>query len=480
MTTEPPKGLKANLTRLFTTILSESAFNRCTKQEVYRPLLFALCFFHSVLLERKKFQTLGWNVICDFNDSDFDICENLMVVLLEEYAETPWEALKYLIAEANYGGRVTDDWDRRVLRSYINHSFNDEAMQTPHFQLSSSTTYFIPESTDLQSLKEYVATLPGSDKPEVFGQHPNADIASQIKESNNILDTLLSLQPQISTGAGMSRETLVSGILGDLDKKVPDFIDYEATVTVFKNDASPFSVVLLQEIKRYNNLLAKIRRSIVELQNGIKGIVVMTAELEETFGSIYEGKVPPSWGSAYSSLKPLAAWIRDLVLRIEHFAEWARGNEPKQFWLGAFTFPTGFLTSVLQKFARKNNVAVDALSWEFIAIQEDDPALQSYQKEGVLIRNLYLEGASWDRKNNCLKEPKPMELITTLPSILFKPVESKKKTTKGVYTCPLYIFPIRSGTRERPSFIIAMELKSGGFDQDFWIKRGTACLTSLA
>jgi dynein heavy chain len=73
-----------------------------------------------------------------------------------------------------------------------------------------------------------------------------------------------------------------------------------------------------------------------------------------------------------------------------------------------------------------------------------------------------------------------MELITALPPILFKPVEAKKKATKGTYVCPLYIFPIRSGTRERPSFIIAMELKAGGFDQDFWINRGTAVLTTLA
>ena len=65
MTTEPPKGLKANMNRLYTNLITEESFERCTKSEIYKKLLFSLCFFHSVLIERKKFLTLGWNVVCD-------------------------------------------------------------------------------------------------------------------------------------------------------------------------------------------------------------------------------------------------------------------------------------------------------------------------------------------------------------------------------------------------------------------------------
>ncbi|KAJ3056563.1 Dynein heavy chain 2, axonemal [Rhizophlyctis rosea] len=480
MVTEPPKGIKANMMRLFNGF-TEEQFNRCTKPEIYKRLIFGLCFFHSVLLERKKFLTLGWNVTSDFNDSDFDICENLMVVLLDEYTETPWDALKYLIAEANYGGRVTDDWDRRVLRSYITHLFNEEAISTPQYKVSSMPNYFIPDTLDLQGFRDYAGTLPAFDKPEVFGQHPNADIASQIRESEGILQTLLSLAPQTSSGAGASREEKVLTVSSDILRRLPDDIDYEGTYNQVKHDMSPLNVVLLQEIKRYIDLLQRIRKSLLELQNGIKGIVVMSPELEETFNCIFEGRVPPSWGKAYASLKPLAAWTRELGMRVEFFADWAKNGEPKLFWLGAFTFPTGFLTAVLQKTARKNNIPVDVLSWEFTVLQlEDDNHIQQAPKEGVYIRNLYLEGASWDKKNNCLKEPKPMELITALPPIHFKPVESKKKATKGMYTCPLYYYPIRSGTRERPSFIIALELKAGIHDYDFYVKRGTAALASLA
>lgn len=324
MTTEPPKGIKANLVRLYAGFTEEN-FNRCRKPDVYKKLLFSLCFFHSVLLERKKFLTLGWNVTADFNDSDFDICEDLMVVLLNEYEEIPWDALKYLIAEANYGGRITDDWDRRVLRSYINLLFSEEAIQTPQFKVSALPNYYIPETTELQGFREYVASLPTFDKPEVFGQHSNADIASQIRESDNMLQSLVSLQPQITIGAGASREDKVYAIAVDILRKLPEDIDYDATFKMVQHEMSPANVVLLQEISRYNDLLRKMRKSLNELQNGIKGIVVMSPELEEIFNCIFEGKVPLQWGKAYGSLKPLAAWTRDLVLRIEFFAGWAKG-----------------------------------------------------------------------------------------------------------------------------------------------------------
>ena len=324
MTTEPPMGLKANLSRIFGNVSAES-FQKTKTPSVYQKLLFSLSFFHSILLERKKFLTLGWNVVYDFNDSDFDVCENLLAVLLDEYAEIPWDALKYLIAEANYGGRITDDWDRRVCRSYINKLFCEEAISTPQYKISSLANYFIPDSTELHVFKEYCALLPTLDKPEVFGQHTNADIASQIKESSNLLEGLISLQPVVSSGKGVSREDRVSAISIDILKKLPENIDFAHTYKMVKQDMTPLNVVLLQEISVYNKLLQDMKKSLVDLQNGLKGIVVMSPELEEIFQCIYEGRVPSLWGKVYSTMKPLASWIRDLIQRVEFFSEWSKG-----------------------------------------------------------------------------------------------------------------------------------------------------------
>jgi len=54
-------------------LVSEERFARCPRPLPYRRLLFSLCFFHSLLLERSKFLQLGWNIVYGFNDSDFQV-----------------------------------------------------------------------------------------------------------------------------------------------------------------------------------------------------------------------------------------------------------------------------------------------------------------------------------------------------------------------------------------------------------------------
>lgn len=40
-----------------------------------------------------------------------------------------------------------------------------------------------------------------------------------------------------------------------------------------------------------------------------------------------------------------------------------------------------------------------------------------------------------------------------------KLIESKKKTVKGMYSCPCYIYPDRSGSRDKPSYVMSIDLK---------------------
>lgn len=159
MTTEPPKGLRSNMLTLYNTIGDEQ-FNRCAHESTYKKLLFSLVWFHAILLERRKFKSLGFNVSYDFNESDFAICHDLIIVFLDEYPDRiPFDAMKYLIAEANYGGRVTDDWDRRLVNVYIAELFCEDCVQAEKFMLSDLADYYVPEDGDLKFYKEVGETV---------------------------------------------------------------------------------------------------------------------------------------------------------------------------------------------------------------------------------------------------------------------------------------------------------------------------------
>ena len=483
MTTEPPKGLRANLSRLYQTCVTQASFDECRSQKKYGKLLFALTYFHAVMLERRKFRTLGINIPYDFNDTDYSVSDDVLKAYLDAYVETPWDALKYLISEANYGGRVTDEIDRRVLAGYLNQFFCEDALNVPQYPLSSLEEYYIPTESGLDVYRDYIQTLPQQDKPEAFGQHPNADISYMITDSTITLESCLALQPKTGgTGAGgVKIEDTVLGIIDDMLSQTPQPFNHEKLMKDKADDPSPLHVTLFQEVERYNILLNNMLSTLNMLKKGIKGLVVMSSDLDSIFESLANNKVPAIYLKAYPSLRPLGSWTRDLLMRLEQIEGWIENGYPRVYWLAGFTYPSCFLTAVLQTTARKNAIPIDTLSFEYSIMDAPEEKIGPQPKEGVYIKDMYLEGAGWNFDDQCLCEPNPMELIVNMPIVHFKPSDAKKKRNPAeIYQCPLYMYPVRTGSRERPSFMVFVDLKAGDGDSDFWVKRGTALLLALA
>jgi dynein heavy chain len=187
-----------------------------------------------------------------------------------------------------------------------------------------------------------------------------------------------------------------------------------------------------------------LRSSLNQLEKGIKGLVLISPDLEAVLTSLFENKVPKSWAKAYFSLKPLATWMRDLCDRYGFFALWAQKAAPHVFWIGAFTYPTGFTTSLLQRFSRRGGApSIDKLEFDFIPIGKAIKDITEPPKDGSYISGLYLEGAKWNFEKMNLMEPEVMELTVLMPVIQFKPIQKRLKPPANVYECPCYYYPIR-------------------------------------
>ena len=117
-------------------------------------------------------------------------------MFLEEQQEIPWTALRFVIGQIVYGGRVTDPWDRRTLLSLLQTYLRPEVIAEGHL----SGGYTVPS---LEGLPEHVRFLEGfplHDDPEVFGLHPNANVTYQLEMCGAMLDTLTSIQPRAVRG----------------------------------------------------------------------------------------------------------------------------------------------------------------------------------------------------------------------------------------------------------------------------------------
>jgi dynein heavy chain len=128
ITVEPPKGLKNNLMRTYNK-LENKDLEDCEKKNEYKTLIFGLSFFHAILQDRRKYGPIGWNVKYDFTNEDWMVCRKQLKIFLEDTKDIPYQVLEYLIGDVNYGGRVTDDKDQRLIKTILKTYFTDKVLR---------------------------------------------------------------------------------------------------------------------------------------------------------------------------------------------------------------------------------------------------------------------------------------------------------------------------------------------------------------
>ncbi|XP_071945421.1 dynein axonemal heavy chain 10-like [Antedon mediterranea] len=445
--TEPPNGLKLNLRSTYHKI-SANALESCPHSS-FKPLIFVLAFFHAVVQERRKYGKIGWNVPYDFNESDFRVCHEILNTYLTkafEQGETkiPWNSLKYLIGEVMYGGRAIDNFDRRILNTYMDEYMGDfifDTFQPFHFYYNDEVDYHIPELGPKDNYTLAIEELPLANTPEVFGLHPNAEINYYTNAARDMWSQLVELQPQTGeSGTGISREDFIAGIASDIQNKLPQQFDLDKLRKKFGVEISPTTVVLLQELERFNRLILRMSKSLIELQRALKGEVGMSNVLDNVSRSLYNGQIPGIWRQlAPDTLKSLGNWMVHFQRRFAQYTTWVNESEPAVMWLSGLHIPESYLTALVQATCRKNGWPLDRSTLYTNVTQYMTPdEVSERAHSGCFVSGLYLEGAAWNREDSCLQRPHPKQLIEQLPILKVIPIEAHRLKLQNTFRTPVY------------------------------------------
>jgi len=446
--TEPPNGLKLNLRSSFYKI-AEKDLEDC-EHEVFKSLVYILAFFHAVVQERCKYGKIGWNVTYDFNESDFRVSYTIIKMYLNKTLEQddqkiPWTTLRYLIGETIYGGRVTDDYDRRVVNVYLEEYLGDflfDSFQPFFFYKGPNIRYKIPPVGSREDYINYIEEFPLTNSPDVLGLHPDAEIGYLTTAVNTMWTELLSLQPRSSESSdGISREDFIGGIASDIQGSIPALFD---TVRIYKGfgTPTPTKIVLIQELERWNILVEAMSSSLHDLRGALKGEIGMSQKLDEIANSLYDGVLPDMWRNlAPQTEKKLGSWMNHFKKRYNQYAEWVREGEPIVIWLAGLHVPEAYTTALVQTACRKNGWSLDrsTLYTEVTPFTNPEDIIEK-PASGCYAQGLFLEGAGWDLEESCLMRlPPGSSLYQNLPILRIIPIETHRLRLKNTFKTPVYV-----------------------------------------
>ncbi|KAK3559476.1 hypothetical protein QTP86_013663 [Hemibagrus guttatus] len=451
ITNEPPTGMHANLHKALN-LFNQETLEMCSKESEFQVILFALCYFHAVVSERRKFGAQGWNRSYPFNNGDLTICTNVLYNYLEANSEVPWDDLHYLFGEIMYGGHITDDWDRRLCRTYLQEYMQPEMLEE---ELQLVPGFPVP----FHGYHMYIDEMLPPESAYLYGLHPNAEIGILTITSEKLFRTVLELQPKESVsagGGGASREERVKDILDEILEKLPDRFNMMEIMSKV-NVKTPFIIVVFQECERMNILTKEISRSLKELSLGLKGELTITTDMEELGNSLFLDTVPETWTKlAYPSLKGLGDWYADLLLRIKELETWTSDFAmPAAVWLSGFFNPQSFLTAIMQSTARKNEWPLDKMCLAVEVTKKNRESMTSAPRDGAFIYGLFMEGARWDIQSGAIVDALLKELTPAMPVIFINAIPMDRQETKNVYKTrmrgPTYVWTFNMKTKEKPT-----------------------------
>lgn len=162
--------------------------------------------------------------------------------------------------------------------------------------------------------------------PIVFGLNPNAEITYFTNSAKLNWENLLLMQfASASIGGGINREELIESTANDILSKLPENLWDIAILRAECPEITPTTIVLHQELERFNNLIERMKDTLINLKRALKGEIGMSSELDELSFSLENSNLPDRWAKlAPQTEKKLGSWMTHFSNRIKQYNQWAK------------------------------------------------------------------------------------------------------------------------------------------------------------
>ncbi|KAG1874247.1 dynein heavy chain and region D6 of dynein motor-domain-containing protein [Suillus tomentosus] len=459
---EPLPGIKANLLDSLGSITPQRlAQGPSEKIRLY----FLLAWFHAVVQERLRYVPLGWSKAYDFNDSDMASAFGTIDTWLNAVAKgranvdpanIPWDALRTLIKQSVYGGRVDSDFDQRILDAFVDKLFTPAAYNVD-FDLvptiGGNHALEAPDGTKLEHFLSWVQRLPDREPPAWLSLPPTAERVIAVAQGNELLSKLRKMRTladddELGSAASPSKsQTSQQPVwMRNLHERCREWLtQLPSTLNTLPKQSNdnpdPLYRLFFREALIGRKLLDQVCKDLADVVKVCDGELKQTNHLRTLMSSLTKGTIPSHW-RRYKVPKAMSVseWIPDLARRLSQLdgiTSVQQNLSNVEVWLGGLFFPEAYITATRQAVAHRKRWSLETLHLRLDIDQMNDPG-------AFIVDGLILEGAAWDAENEKLVLNDGQAVRLNASQIRWVQDDSSEEQPADLVTLPVYLNNDRS------------------------------------
>jgi dynein heavy chain 1 len=494
-TFEPPPGVQANLLRTFSAIPPA----RMMKPPNERArLYFILAWFHAIVQERLRYVPLGWSKSYEFNESDLRVACDMLDTWIDTVSmgrtnlppkKVPWQAIQTLMAQVIYGGKIDNEYDQRLLVSFIGRLFVEHSFDGDYHLIKNADIELkMPEGIRRDQFLAWVEALSSRQTPSWLGLPNNADTLLLTQRGQRATVMLLRLQDIEEEEEDVGEEEVKqSDWMRSLGSSVAAWMKLlPSSLPSLKRSAEnikdPMYRFIEREAKMASSILRNVRLDLAELQAICGGTKKQTNHHRVIGMELMRGVIPRTWiHYKIPSTLTVATWLADFGQRLKQLEDviqsvgrhGALSLRSHTYWLGGLFNPEAFITATRQCVAQANSWSLEDLELDIFVTDAHDDAPPSMDDFSFGLKGLKMHGAI--SKSN---ELHISEMMTSDLSLVRLRWINRKNKMAASKEGKRIMLPVYLNTERTVTVFTAEFTMASGQDEKAFIEKGVALIAN--